>query len=78
MKLNNDRYVCPFPACGATFLSKDAAIRHMITHEQKTRLATSTPHSDAHLRFYWPRDVPWLTEKKFTEKKLVSELSVDK
>jgi hypothetical protein len=71
ISLNNDRYVCPFPACGITFLSQDATIRHMLnTHEQKTRLASSTPFSDAHLRFYWPRDVPWLTEKKFTEKKL--------
>jgi hypothetical protein len=71
--LNEDRYVCPFPACGVTFLSKDAAIRHMITHEQKTRLSASTPSSDAHLRFYWPKDVPWLATKKYTEKKLVTE-----
>jgi hypothetical protein len=70
MSLNEDRYVCPFPACGVTFLSKDAAIRHMVTHEQKTRLSAATPQSDSHLRFYWPKDVPWLTTKTYTEKKL--------
>lgn len=70
VKLNADRYVCPFPACGCSFFSKDAALRHMPVHEQRSRLYSATPMSDSHLKFYWPADVPWLKNKQFTEKTL--------
>ena len=70
LKLNEDRYVCPFPACGCSFYSKDAALRHMPIHEQRARMYSATPMSDSHLKFYWPADVPWLKNKQYTEKSL--------
>eukprot|EP00981_Chlorochromonas_danica_P008748 scaffold2306_cov179-Ochromonas_danica.AAC.2 len=59
VKLSKDRYVCPVPGCGKSFLSTQACFRHMKVHEHKPRLAAATPLSDAQLQYYWPRDIPW-------------------
>jgi hypothetical protein len=69
-KLNEELYVCPFPACGCTFFSRDAARRHMPIHSQRLRLYAASPQSDSHMNFYWPTDVPWLKNLKYTEKTL--------
>jgi len=49
----NNRYVCPFPACGKSFHSKEAAFRHLPEHEQRARLSAPTPLADSHLSSYW-------------------------
>ena len=49
----DNRYVCPFPACGKSFHSREAAFRHMPSHELKSRLAAPTPLADSHLSNYW-------------------------
>jgi hypothetical protein len=36
-------------------------------HELRTRLSVPTPLQDSHFNFYWPRGVPWLEAKKYTE-----------
>eukprot|EP01038_Epipyxis_sp_PR26KG_P015867 gene15867-21511_t len=64
----NHRFVCPFPACGMSFNSKDACFAHLPVHEQRTRLYAPTPLPDSHLSSYWPTEVPWLTMKKFTKR----------
>lgn len=51
----NNRYVCPFPACGKSFHSREAAFRHMPSHELKSRLAAPTPLADSHFSNYWVR-----------------------
>jgi len=51
----DNRYVCPFPACGKSFHSREAAFRHMPSHELKSRLAAPTPLADSYLRNYWVR-----------------------
>ena len=61
------RFICPFPACGKNFKSKDAAFRHLPVHEQRTRLFAPTALPDSHLHFYWPAAPPWEKEKQFTE-----------
>lgn len=49
----DSRFVCPFPACGMSFHSREAAFRHMPSHELKARLAAPTPLADSHLSLYW-------------------------
>jgi len=66
----DNRYVCPFPACGKSFHSKEAAFRHLPEHEQRARLCAPTPLADSHLSTYWPSDVPWQTAPKFTQRVL--------
>jgi len=61
-------YICPFPACGKTFFSKESAFAHLPFHEQRNRLAAPTPLADSHLTFYWPKQVPWNFDKKFTKR----------
>jgi len=63
-------FICPFPACGKTFFSKDAAFKHLPFHEQRNRLAAPTPLADSHLTFYWPKQVPWNFQKRFTKRAL--------
>jgi hypothetical protein len=65
IKTDGDRFVCPFPACGKSFHSMDAAFRHLPVHEQRTRLYAPTPLPDSHLAFYWPEGVPWLEDDKY-------------
>lgn len=57
--LGKDRFVCPVPGCGKSFHSTDSCFRHMKVHEHKQRLAAATPLADAHLQYYWPKDIPW-------------------
>lgn len=64
------KYVCPFPACGKAFLSRDAAFAHLPVHEQRTKLSAPTPLPDSHLNFYWPSGVPWTSAPKFIERSL--------
>ena len=68
VQMDGDRFVCPFPACGKSFHSRDAAFRHLPEHEQRTRLYAPTPLSDSHLNFYWPRAPPWLDAPRFSER----------
>lgn len=63
-----DRYVCPFPACGKSFHSKEAAFRHLPVHEQRFRLSAATPLPDSHMNFFWPKGVPWLAAKKYANR----------
>jgi len=63
-----NRYICPFPACGMSFKNQSTAFAHLPTHEQKGKLAAPTPLPDSHLHFYWPRNVPWLSDTQFTER----------
>ena len=65
---SGDFYICPFPACGKVFFSRDSALAHLPFHEQRNRLAAPTPLSDSHLTFYWPKQVPWNFDKKFTKR----------
>lgn len=60
--LLDGRFLCPFPACGQSFASRDAAFGHLKVHTQKKRLFAPTPLSDSHLNFYWPVDAPWKSE----------------
>ena len=64
--VDNGRFLCPFPACGQSFKSKDAAFKHISVHELRTRLSAPTPIPDSFMNFYWPKGVPWLEQKKFT------------
>lgn len=66
VQTESGRFVCPFPACGQTFNSKNAVFSHLTVHEQRTRLYAPTPLADSFLNSYWPADVPWLTAEKFT------------
>lgn len=68
IKTDGDRFICPFPACGKSFHSMDAAFRHLPVHEQRTRLFAPTPLQDSHLAFYWPTGVPWLENEKYAER----------
>ena len=68
IKTDGDRFVCPFPACGKSFHSMDAAFRHLPVHEQRTRLYAPTPLPDSHLGFYWPEGVPWLENDRYAER----------
>ena len=68
IKIDKDRFVCPFPACGKSFHSLDAAFYHLPSHEQKTRLYAPTPLADAHLNYYWPNESPWLSNDKYTDR----------
>jgi len=61
------RYICPFPACGMSFKNQSTSFAHLKTHEQKGKLAAPTPLPDSHMHFYWPRNVPWLSQAQFTE-----------
>lgn len=61
------RYLCPFPACGKNFKSKDAAFLHIPVHENRMRLSVPSPLPDSHLNVYWPQGVPWLKEGRFRE-----------
>lgn len=63
-----DRYICPFPACGISFSSRQAAFEHLKIHEQRKRLFASTPQSDSHLNFYWPKDAPWKSSAEYTKR----------
>ena len=68
IKIDKDRFVCPFPACGKSFHSLDAAFFHLPSHEQKARLYAPTPLADAHLNYYWPKESPWLSNDKYTDR----------
>jgi len=70
IKMDGDRFVCPFPACGKSFHSMEAAFRHLPVHEQRRRLAAPTPLPDSHLSFYWPQEVPWLTADQFVDREV--------
>ena len=65
IKTDGDRFVCPFPACGKSFHSMDAAFRHLPVHEQRTRLYAPTPLPDSHMQAYWPGGVPWLADQRY-------------
>ena len=67
IQTDGDRFICPFPACGKVFKSKDAAFKHLPSHEQKVRLYAPTALPDSHLNFYWPKDSPWQRHEQFTE-----------
>jgi hypothetical protein len=64
---SNGLFICPFPACGKTFKSKDAAFRHLPIHEQKIRLFAPTALADSHLNVYWPKNPPWQKEAQFRD-----------
>lgn len=68
IKTDGDRFICPFPACGKSFHSMDAAFRHLPVHEQRTRLFAPTPLQDSHLTFYWPKGVPWMDGERYAER----------
>lgn len=53
------RFLCPFPVCGKSFTSRDAAFEHLKTHEQRRRFFAPTPLSDCHLSAYWPEGNTW-------------------
>jgi hypothetical protein len=67
IQIDGDRFICPFPACGKSFKSKDAAFKHLPIHEQRTRLYAPTALPDSHLNFYWPANPPWEKHEQFTE-----------
>lgn len=58
--VKKDRFICPFPACGQHFISRDAALNHIKEHEQKHHLYSSTADADSMMRSYWPTDLPWV------------------
>ena len=62
------RFICPFPACGMSFTSRDAAFQHLKTHEQRNRLYAPSPLADSHMNFYWPRDNSWRDDPKYTRR----------
>ena len=68
LQVDGDHFVCPFPACGKSFHSREAAFRHLPVHEQRTRLHAPTPLPDSHLTFYWPDGVPWLAGTRYTQR----------
>lgn len=68
--LGPSKFVCPFPACGKYFKTKDAAFLHLPFHEHKMRLSAPTPLPDSHMNFYWPAGVPWHANAKYVEKTL--------
>lgn len=70
IETDGDRYVCPFPACGKSFHSREAAFLHLPEHEQRQRLYAPTALVDSHLNFYWPEDAPWKTEKEYTKRSI--------
>jgi hypothetical protein len=58
--VKKDRLICPFPACGQNFISRDAALRHIKEHEQRHHLFSSAAEADSMMRSYWPTDLPWV------------------
>lgn len=62
------RYICPFPACGASFMNQQAAFDHLSAHEQRNRLFAPTALADSHLNYYWPRGAPWREAQKYTKR----------
>lgn len=68
IETDGDRFICPFPACGQSFRSKDACFSHLPVHEQRMRLSAPTALPDSHMNYYWPRGVPWMSAPKFVEK----------
>ncbi len=62
------RYLCPFPACGQSYRSKDMTFEHLKTHEQRVRLFSSTPLQDSLLSAFWPAGSPWLEDRKYTQR----------
>jgi len=67
IQTDGDRFICPFPACGKVFKSKDAAFKHLPSHEQKVRLFAPTALPDSHLNYYWPVNPPWQKNEQFIE-----------
>eukprot|EP00605_Chrysophyceae_sp_TOSAG23-4_P001573 GSChrysophyteH1.ASY1.ANO1.1726.1 assembled CDS len=67
IQTDGDRFICPFPACGQSFKSKDAAFRHLPVHEQRVRLYAPTALPDSHMQFYWPRAPPWNRHEMYRE-----------
>jgi hypothetical protein len=70
IKMHGGRYICPFPACGKSFKSKEVAFAHLPEHEQRKRLHAPTPLPDSHMNYYWPSGVPWLVNPAFTQRSL--------
>lgn len=70
IKMHGGRFICPFPACGKSFKSKEIAFAHLPEHEQRKRLHAPTPLPDSHMNYYWPAGVPWLTNPEFTQRTL--------
>lgn len=64
------RFICPFPACGASFTSREPAFMHLKTHEQKRKLQVPTPLADSHLNYYWPEDNNWKDSKEYKKRTL--------
>lgn len=62
------RFICPFPACGQSYTSRDAAFDHLKIHEQRRRLYAPSPMADSHMNFYWPRDNSWRDDPKYTHR----------
>mmetsp|Transcript_16109 Transcript_16109/g.24282 ORF Transcript_16109/g.24282 Transcript_16109/m.24282 type:complete len:1767 (-) Transcript_16109:119-5419(-) len=62
------RFICPFPACGLSFTSRDAAFDHLRTHEQKRKLYAPSALADSHLNYYWPKDNLWRDNPKYTKR----------
>ena len=52
--VTEDRFICPFPACGQSFANETAAFDHLSCHEQKKKLFAPTPLPDSHMSHYWP------------------------
>jgi hypothetical protein len=70
ISVDGERFICPFPACGATFTSREAAFQHLSTHEQRRKLQIPTPLSDSHLNYYWPKDNLWKDSKDYKKRSL--------
>lgn len=69
LKVTDDnRYLCPFPACGQSFPTRESAFAHLPSHEQKLRLGVPTPLPDSHLHHYWPAGTPWLESLKYQDR----------
>ena len=64
------RYLCPFPVCGKSFRSQDAAFEHLHTHEQKLRFFASTPLQDSLLSSFWPQGASWVDSKEYSRRVL--------
>lgn len=69
LKVSDDnRFLCPFPACGKSFPTKESAFAHIPSHEQRLRLGIPTPLPDSHLHHYWPAGTPWLESLKYQDR----------
>ena len=64
------RYICPFPVCGKSFRSQEAAFEHLHSHEQKIRFFSSTPLQDSHLSSFWPAGASWVESKEYNKRTL--------